>query len=188
MVDKFESKYSVSICSLEHIDTEYFASETTHASILSYRNNKISQPYVLQLKMSQISRFRAVYRNRESRKRGKFCGKILTYTVLRSKLIQELKPLDHLNKIKNFSEKSSSAMKWSSFLAYTSLISKICIIGLQQTHMCLKIIDYIHKKWCDWAIFYREWRCSPSYGQWSLLSCNVGGIFLVRIGWTWHQW
>ena len=64
------------------------------------------------------------------------------------KFTQELKPLDHLNaetspigllqslkKMKNFIEKSSSAMKLITG-SMALLMSKICVIGQQQIQMC----------------------------------------------------
>ena len=96
------------------------------------------------------------------------------------KLTQELKPLDHLKRrnfsnwdlakleeTKNFIEKSSSAMKLISGLM-ALLISKICVIGQQQTQMCFLRHRCIRKKSC-----YRQWRA---------LSCYIGRLFVVRIG------
>ena len=84
--------------------------------------------------------------------------KYLGLHAFKIKLTQELKPLDHLKrrsspiglwqslkKMKNFIKKSSSAIKLiSGSMAF--LISKICVIGQQQTQMCFLRHRCIRKK------------------------------------------
>ena len=60
-----------------------------------------------------------------------------------------------LKKMKNFIEKSSSAMKLISSLM-SLLISKIFVIGQQQTQMCFLRHRCIRKKWLFGAVFMPE--------------------------------